>query len=143
MSDDGLTIRDYGSDDLDGVVALWTACALVVPWNDPAADIALATSRPCSTILLGHDGGRLAASVMVGHDGHRGWFYYLAVDPAVQRRGFGRRMVEAAEMWLAANGIPKAMLMVRDTNTVAMGFYERLGYDRSTSIVMQKWLKTS
>lgn len=143
MSDETLTIRTYGSGDLDGVVALWTACGLVVPWNDPAADIALATSRPSSTILLGHLGERLAASVMVGHDGHRGWFYYLAVDPAFRRNGYGRSMIGMAESWLAAVGIPKAMLMVRNTNTGVIGFYERLGYEPTPSIVMQKWLKTS
>lgn len=138
-----LTVREYRGDDLGRVIALWTACGLVVPWNDPAADIALATSRPCSAVLLGDEGRQLAASVMVGHDGHRGWFYYLAVSPAFRLRGFGRQMVEAAETWLADTGIPKAMLMVRNTNTAAIGFYERLGYDRSSSIVMQKWLSIS
>ena len=50
---------------------------------------------------------------MVGHDGHRGMFYYLAVDPARQRRGLGRAAVRAAEAWLAARGVWKVNLLVR------------------------------
>ena len=26
-------------------------------------------------------GGAVVASVMAGHDGHRGWLYYVAVEP--------------------------------------------------------------
>jgi hypothetical protein len=25
----------------------------------------------------------IVGAVMVGHDGHRGWFYYLGIDPAM------------------------------------------------------------
>lgn len=137
-----LAIRPFAEGDRDAVVGLWTACGLVVPWNDPVADIALAVSRPNSTILVGAEDGRLVASVMVGHDGHRGWFYYLAVDPARQGRGYGRAMVVAAENWLVEAGMPKVQLLVRETNLRVMAFYERLGYAASPVTMMQKWLKT-
>jgi ribosomal protein S18 acetylase RimI-like enzyme len=136
-----LEIRPYEDADRDAVVGLWTACHLVVPWNDPDADIALCRSKPNAALLAGTEDGRLVATVMVGHDGHRGWFYYLAVDPARRGRGYGRRMVEAAESWLAAEGMPKVHLLIRETNTAVAAFYERLGYARSPVTMMQKWLK--
>ncbi|CAO3418855.1 GNAT family acetyltransferase [Azospirillum doebereinerae] len=135
-----LAIRDCVPDDRDAVAALWTACGLVVPWNDPLADIALALSKPSSTILLGTLGGQIVASVMVGHDGHRGWVYYVAVDPALQGHGHGRRMVEAAEAWLHEAGMPKVQLLVRETNQRVLAFYETLGYAKSPVTMMQKWL---
>lgn len=137
-----LSIRPYEAADRDDVVALWTACNLVVPWNDPVADIALAVSKPNATILIGRADDRTVASVMVGHDGHRGWFYYLAVDPACRGSGHGRAMVRAAEGWLVESGMPKAQLMVRTTNHAVVAFYERLGYATGPVTVMQKWLKT-
>ena len=139
-----LTIRACGDGDRDAIVALWRACDLVVPWNDPDSDIALCRSKPeTAALLVGELDGRVVASVMVGQDGHRGWLYYLATDPACRGRGFGRTMVAAAEAWLTARGMPKAQLMVRETNTAVHGFYERLGYARSPVTMMQKWLKTT
>lgn len=79
---------------------------------------------------------------MVGHDGHRGWLYYLAVDPARQRRGVGRALVAAAEDWLATRGVPKVHLMVRESNAAVAAFYRRLGYDPMPRLNMQKWLKS-
>lgn len=142
MSGNALSLRVCDPADAQAVAALWTACGLVVPWNDPLADIALALSKPNSTVLLATLDGAIRASVMVGHDGHRGWIYYLAVDPSVQGRGVGRRMVEAAEDWLRAAGLPKLQLLVRETNHPVMAFYERLGYARSPVTMMQKWLTT-
>lgn len=138
---DGLTIRSYAPGDRAAVTALWRACGLVVPHNDPDADLARAAGRDNSDVLLGllpEDG--LAASVMVGHDGHRGWLYYVAVAPDRRGRGHGRAMVAAAEDWLRARGIPKAQLMIRDTNTGVRDFYAGLGWNEAPRIVMEHWL---
>jgi ribosomal protein S18 acetylase RimI-like enzyme len=50
-------------------------------------DAALARHHAGSTILGARREGKLVATVMVGHDGHRGWVYYLGVDPAFRRQG--------------------------------------------------------
>ena len=39
-----LRIAEIGGADVDAVVALWTACGLVRPWNDPHAEIDFARS---------------------------------------------------------------------------------------------------
>jgi ribosomal protein S18 acetylase RimI-like enzyme len=126
--------------DVEAVVALWERCGLTRPWNDPRADIALARRGRNSAILVGrHDGG-LVAAVMVGHDGHRGWFYYLGVDPAREGSGFGRTITAAAEAWLRERGIAKAQLMVRPGNEKVRAFYQALGYEETQRIVFAKWL---
>ena len=80
------------AEDAEAVIALWRACGLTRPWNDPAADFARAVEGPTSAVLLRREGDALAASVMVGFDGHRGWVYYLAVAPGRRRAGSaGRR----------------------------------------------------
>lgn len=135
-----LSVRPCTAEDCDSVVALWTACGLVVPWNDPAADFVLALSKTSSTVLAAVEDGRIVATAMVGQDGHRGWIYYVAVDPALQGQGLGRRMVAEAEGWLAAAGMPKVQLLVRETNQRVLAFYERLGYAKSPVTMMQKWL---
>ncbi|HLT77429.1 MAG TPA: GNAT family acetyltransferase [Ferrovibrio sp.] len=135
-----MNIRDYRAEDRDALIALWQACDLTRPWNDPATDIAFCVSRPESTILVGEQNGKVVASVMTGHDGHRGWLYYLAVEPSLQKSGLGRRMVEAAEAWLKARGVPKVMLMVRPENGKVRAFYDALGYEEEPRVIFAKRL---
>jgi ribosomal protein S18 acetylase RimI-like enzyme len=135
-----LAIAEAADGDIDAVLALWKHCGLTRAWNDPGADIALARGGENAAVLVGRWQGDIVASVMVGHDGHRGWFYYLAVDPTARRRGFGRAMIQAAEAWLAARHVTKAMLMIRPDNAAVRAFYERLGYFDQPRTVMARWL---
>ena len=126
--------------DVAAVIALWQRCGLTRPWNDPAADIALARRGPNSTVLIGRDGGAITATAMVGHDGHRGWVYYVAVDPDRRANGHGRAIMNAAEEWLRQAGIPKLQLLVRRDNAKAGAFYQSIGYEEAETIVFAKWI---
>jgi ribosomal protein S18 acetylase RimI-like enzyme len=139
-SADGLTISPLHDEYVDAVAALWERCGLTRPWNIPLADIALARRGANSTILVGKHGGSVAASVMVGHDGHRGWVYYVAVDPSAQRSGLGRAIMTAAEDRLKLRGVAKAELLIRPENSGVQRFYESLGYAVEPRIVMSRRL---
>jgi ribosomal protein S18 acetylase RimI-like enzyme len=140
MSPDAVRIAPAIPDDVGPTVALWHACGLTRPWNDPQADFTLALGSPDATILLAWVGAVLAGSVMTGFDGHRGWVYYLAVAPEQRREGLGRALMAAAEAWLAARGCPKVQLMVREDNQAALGFYEALGLERQKVVVLGRFL---
>ena len=138
-----LTVRSYAPADFEKVVALWEACELTRPWNDPASDIEFCAGSDNSILLVGVAGGesKIVATAMVGHDGHRGWIYYVAVAPEHQEKGAGREIMAHAEGWLAQRGVPKAMLMIREANKKVIGFYQRLGYAVEERVVMARWLK--
>jgi len=135
-----LTIAPIDDADIAEVIALWRRCGLTRPWNDPAADIALARKGPNAAVLAGRNGGGIVASVLVGHDGHRGWVYYVAVDPDCRHQGYGRVVMEAAEHWLRRRGIEKLQLMVRPDNGQVQTFYQSLGYFEQERIIYAKWL---
>jgi ribosomal protein S18 acetylase RimI-like enzyme len=135
-----LAIAPMGDADIAAVIALWQRCGLTRPWNDPAADIALARKGPNATVLVGRDDSGIVASALVGHDGHRGWVYYVAVDPDFRHKGYGRVIMDAAENWLRARGIEKLQLMVRPDNSQVQAFYQSLGYLEQERIVYAKWL---
>jgi ribosomal protein S18 acetylase RimI-like enzyme len=135
-----LSIAPIEDSDVATVVALWQRCELTRPWNDPTADIALARRGPNSTILIGRDGETIIATAMVGHEGHRGWVYYVAVDPDHRGKGHGRTMMDAAEDWLRNAGIAKLQLLVRPENAKVQAFYESIGYDEQPRIMYAKWL---
>ncbi len=135
-----LAIAPIDDADVTGVVALWQACGLTRPWNDPAADIALARKGANAAVLVGRDGRTIVATVLVGHDGHRGWVYYLAVDADCRGKGYGRVMMNAAERWLREAGIEKLQLLVRADNGQVKGFYQSLGYSEQERVIFAKWL---
>ena len=109
--------RSLGDADRAAAIALWEACGLTRPWNDA-----------------------LVATAMVGEDGHRGWMYYVAVDPSRRSDGIGRQVVDAAEAWLRARGVVKVNLMVRHDIAAAVGFYDHLGYEDQQTTVLARWL---
>ena len=135
-----LTISAIEDGDIPEVVALWQRCGSTRSWNDPDGDIALARKESNATVLLGRKGSSLVASVMVGHDGHRGWVYYVTVDPDHRHQSYGREIMTAAEDWLRARGIQKLQLMVRGDNAQVHAFYEKLGYYDQKRVIFAKWL---
>jgi ribosomal protein S18 acetylase RimI-like enzyme len=135
-----LSIAVIEDGNIADIVALWQRCGLTRPWNDPAADIALARKGASSAVLVGRDGSGIVASVLVGHDGHRGWVYYVAVDPDCRHKGYGRLVMDAAENWLRGRGIEKLQLMVRPDNSQVQTFYQSLGYLEQERVIFAKWL---
>jgi hypothetical protein len=135
-----LSISPIENDDVPAVISLWQRCDLTRPWNDPSGDIALARRGDNATILVGRAGAAIVATVMVGHDGHRGWVYYVAVDPEHRGREYGRTVMAAAEDWLRERGIAKVMLLVRSDNAKVQAFYETLDYAEQDRVLYAKWL---
>lgn len=134
-------IAPLGLDDVADLVALWEACGLTRPWNDPERDARRAIEGQTSAIFGLRERGALIGSVMTGLDGHRGWVYYLAVAPGRRREGLGRRLMDAAEAWLRERGAPKLQLMVRTGNDEALGFYEALGLERQNVVTLGRFLR--
>lgn len=135
-------IRPFRSDDREDVVALWKACGLARPWNDPGRDIERKQGFQPELFLVGFDAELLVATVMAGYEGHRGWVNYLGIDPGHRRRGYGRRMMHAAEAALAGVGAPKVNLQVRAENSEAIAFYQSLGYEVEERVSLGKRIES-
>lgn len=123
-----MQIRVFEDHDRDSVVTLWQRCGLVVDWNDPEKDIARKQQIQPELFLVGLCESRVVCCAMGGYDGHRGWIYYLAVDPDHRGRGYGARLVNEVTTRLEALGCPKLNIMVRRSNDQALDFYRSLGF---------------
>ena len=151
------SLRPYRTADEAAVIALWQACGLTRPQNDPAKDIArklrvnpewflVAEAPPHATAagatgITGGEFGTIIGSVMAGYEGHRGWINYLAVAPAHQRGGLGRELMDAAERRLRAAGCPKINLQVRPENAGAIEFYRKIGFAVEGAVSLGKRLE--
>ena len=123
-----LAIRSFRATDESDVINLWHRCNLVVPQNDPNKDIEMKLQVQPELFLVGIISNRIVSTVMSGYDGHRGWIYYLAVDPDFQQNGIGRRMVEKTETKLRKLGCSKINLQVRNSNKSVIAFYQHIGF---------------
>ena len=125
----GLTIRDFMPPDTASVIALWEACGLTRPWNDPQKDISRKMTDNNGCFWVAEVSGVVVASIMIGYDGHRGSINYLAIAPEHQRSGLGAELMRRAEAYLIERGCPKVSFCVRKTNEAVLAFYRQLGYE--------------
>ncbi|MBW8171517.1 GNAT family acetyltransferase [Ornithinimicrobium sp. Arc0846-15] len=138
MSQPTMHIRPFEVSDTEAVVQLWQATGLTRPWNDPHRDIERKLSVQPELFLVGEAQGRVIATAMTGYDGHRGWVYYLAVDPSRQGVGFGRHILSHAEGLLLELGCPKVNMQVRSGNDAQIERYRRWGYSPDGATGMGK-----
>lgn len=135
-----MKIRPFQLPDQESVVELWIKCGLVVSHNNPIRDIERKLMVNPEWFLVGEIDGDVIATCMAGFEGHRGWINYLAVRPDLQGHGFGKMIMERAEVILKAEGCPKINLQIRSTNQKVISFYESLGYSQDPVVSMGKRL---
>ncbi|MHC8943451.1 GNAT family acetyltransferase [Advenella incenata] len=135
-----IQFRQFHPDDTEQTVALWQACGLTRPWNDPHKDIERKLQQEPELFIVAEQDGLLLGSVMAGYDGHRGWIYYLSVLPQYQSQGLGKELVQQAEQRLRSKGCPKIQLMIRLDNSSVQDFYRALGYEQAEVVVLGKRL---
>jgi ribosomal protein S18 acetylase RimI-like enzyme len=135
-----IEIRPFRPDETESVVALWEACDLIRPWNDPRKDIERKLRVDSELFLVAVEDELVVGVVMAGYEGHRGWVNYLAVDPGRRRQGLGKDLMAAAERLLAERGCPKINLQVRSENADVIAFYVALGYMKDDVVSLGKRL---
>ena len=123
-----MIISAFGVADKDAVIKLWQVCGLVRAWNDPQKDIDRKMTDRNGAFWVGRVGDHIMATVMIGYDGHRGSINYLAIDPAFKGQGYGRQLMQQAEIFLISIGCPKISFCVRRDNEPVVQFYDALGY---------------
>ena len=135
-----MDMRSYQPADEAAVIALWHACGLTRPWNNPQLDIERKLTVQPEMFYVVEDGGAIVATMMVGYEGHRGWINYLAVAESHRRRGLARRLMAEAERALIERGCPKINLQIRATNSAVVAFYASLDYAQDDVISMGRRL---
>lgn len=133
-------IRTFHPSDTAAVIALWEACELTRPWNNPILDIQRKLSVKDDLFLVAERDTGIVGSVMAGYEGHRGWINYLAVSPECQKQGLGRALMSAAQVRLLARGCPKINLQVRQGNDQVIAFYESIGFSDDECVSLGKRL---
>lgn len=119
----------------------------------------LAESMQKGTVLLAEDQkGNALASIYMEIRGTRGYLGMLAVDPACQHAGLGRRMMQEAQEHLREEGCVAADISVLSLRPELVPIYRKMGFIeigtenlpdpyavrdgvRCYCILMSKWLE--
>lgn len=94
--------------------------------DDPGLDEAQ-QATPVSRFRVATD-GRVVGYAVSGRSGPRGYLQRLAVDPAVQHRGFGTALVVDGMRWMHRRGVKSVAVNTQEGNAAALSLYERLGF---------------
>jgi ribosomal-protein-alanine N-acetyltransferase len=112
--------------DLDRVAAL-ERVAFTDPWSRRSFEELLAQPQVRGVALDGEDGHLVAYALytLVAGDGE---ILNFAVDPAAQRRGYGRRLLVTVLAAMRAAGTAAVFLEVRQSNKAAIALYSGAGF---------------
>ena len=139
-SSSNFAIRQFVPNDTNRVIFIWEQCDLVRNWNNPNFDIQRKLNFQKELFFVGLLNDEIIATAMFGYDGHRGWLNYFAVLPNFQKRGFGKKLMTFGEMALTEKGCPKLNLQIRNDNTKAINFYQKVGYKEDAAVSFGKRL---
>lgn len=139
-SSPNFAIRQFVPNDTNRVIFIWEQCDLVRNWNNPNFDIQRKLNFQKELFFVGLLNDEIIATAMFGYDGHRGWLNYFAVLPNFQKRGFGKKLMTFGEMALIEKGCPKLNLQIRNDNTKAINFYQKVGYKEDAAVSFGKRL---
>ncbi|WP_417917101.1 GNAT family N-acetyltransferase [Candidatus Electronema sp. JC] len=64
----------------------------------------------------------------------------VAVLPAQQGKGVGRRLVAAAESWAVSQGASRMQLLADRNNAPALAFYQKMEFQTTAMICLRKML---
>ena len=131
-----IEIREFSINDYDAVIELWQRVeGLEIAEGDDREGVAQFLARNPGLSRVATDGSAIVGVVLCGHDGRRGHIYHLAVDPAYQGRGLGKRLLDESLADLRRTGVKRIIIMVADDNPSGRQFWKRSGYEEISGAI--------
>lgn len=118
--------------DLDDLMRFEKACFTEKADQFPRRNLRhLITSPTSKTLLVKDKKGKIIAEV-IGLLRHfkipSGRVYKIAVDPSLQKKGMGSKLLAAIESWFISKSMKKSCAEVRESNIGSRTMFERNGY---------------
>ena len=125
-----ITIRPIRADEYPAVHEVWQAAGLSLRphGRDAEAEFRKQLAHFPATYLLAEHEGRVVGVILGTHDQRKGWINRLAVHPGYQQRGIARRLIEACEQALFAQGIGIVAALVEEGNPSSAAVFADAGY---------------
>jgi ribosomal protein S18 acetylase RimI-like enzyme len=127
---DNIKIREFSISDYDAALELWQRVeGLEIAEGDDKQGVANFLVRNPGLSRVATDGRAIIGVALCGNDGRRGYIYHLAVDPAYQTRGLGKRLMDECLDGLRRTGLKRALILVAHDNPRGRKFWLRNGWE--------------
>ena len=122
--------REFSISDYDGALQVWQRVeGLEIAEGDDREGVAQFLARNSGLSRVAVDESAIVGVALCGHDGRRGHIYHLAVDPAYQGRGIGKRLLDECLDGLRRAGIQRVIILVADDNQRGAEFWKHHGWE--------------
>ncbi|PYK28101.1 MAG: GNAT family N-acetyltransferase [Verrucomicrobia bacterium] len=122
--------REFSITDYDAAVQVWQRVEGVeITEGDDRKGIAAFLARNPGLSRVAIDGPAIVGVALCGDDGRRGHIYHLAVDPAYQGRGLGKRLLDECLDGLRRAGVQRVIILVAGDNRRGAEFWKRYGWE--------------
>ena len=122
--------REFSISDYDGALQVWRRVeGLEIAEGDDREGVAQFLARNPRLSRVAIDGPAIVGVALCGHDGRRGHIYHLAVDPAYQGRGLGKRLLDECLDGLRKAGMQRVIILVADDNQRGAEFWKRYSWE--------------
>src|SRR6266571_7708294 len=129
--------REFCIIDYDAALQLWHRVeGLEIAEGDERKDIAQFLARNPGLSWVAVDGPAIVGVALCGNDGRRGHIYHLAVDPAYQGCGLGKRLLDECLNGLRSAGMKRVIIMVADDNQRGAEFWKRQGWEEISGAIL-------
>ena len=123
--------REFSISDYDAAVQIWQRVeGIEIAEADDRKGVAEFLARNPRLSRVAIDGSAVVGAALCGHDGRRGHIYHLAVDPAYQGRGLGKRLLDECLDGLRRAGMQRVIIIVAGDNPRGAEFWERRGWEK-------------
>ena len=127
---DNIKTREFSINDYDAALELWQRVeGLEIAEGDDRESVAYFLAHNPGLSRVAIDGTAIVGVALCGHDGRRGYIYHLAIDPAYQARGLGKRLIDESLAGLRRVGLKRALILVADDNLRGRKFWRRYGWE--------------
>ncbi|MBN6187903.1 GNAT family N-acetyltransferase [Aneurinibacillus sp. BA2021] len=135
-----MLIRSFRLGDYVHITRIWQDTGLEQTETETLDALAKQLAWDSDLVMIAEYEGEVAGVIVGTIDGTRGYFYRLAVNPALQGKGIGRKLVEALEKRFKERGVTRVFIMVNQDNKKVLPFYRLLGYEVKEYITLSKKL---
>ena len=127
---DNIKTREFSIGDYNAALELWQRVeGLEIAEGDDRESVVQFLARNPGLSRVAADGAAIVGIALCGHDGRRGYIYHLAVDPAYQTRGLGKRLMNECLDGLRRAGLKRALILVANDNPRGRKFWRRYGWE--------------